>query len=66
MNSTNANQSANILNYYISQKTMKESILNKLEENITNVNLTSIHEDDDATDLKGEAACAGNACEINI
>ena len=34
MNSTNANQSANILNYYISQKTMKESILNKLEENI--------------------------------
>jgi len=37
-----------------------------LAEHITNVNLTNVYEDEDATDLKGEAACAGGACEINI
>jgi ribonucleoside-triphosphate reductase (thioredoxin) len=38
----------------------------KLSNNITDVDLTNVYEEDDMTDLKGEAACAGNACEINI
>ena len=31
---------------------------------LQSVNLTDILEEDDNTDLKGEAACAGGACEI--
>ena len=31
---------------------------------LENVDLTQIVEEDDNTDLKGEAACAGGACEI--
>ena len=37
-----------------------EAMMSALE----NVDLTKIVEDDDNTDLKGEAACAGGACEI--
>ena len=37
-----------------------EAMLSTLED----VDLTKIIEDDDNTDLKGEAACAGGACEI--
>ena len=37
-----------------------EAMLSALE----NVDLTQIVEEDDNTDLKGEAACAGGACEI--
>ena len=37
-----------------------EAMLSALE----NVDLTKIIEEDDNTDLKGEAACAGGACEI--
>ena len=37
-----------------------EAMLATLE----NVDLTKIVEEDDNTDLKGEAACAGGACEI--
>jgi len=37
-----------------------EAMLSTLE----NVDLTKIVEEDDNTDLKGEAACAGGACEI--
>jgi len=37
-----------------------EAMLSTLEE----VDLTKIIEEDDNTDLKGEAACAGGACEI--
>ena len=32
---------------------------------LASVDLTKIVEEDDNTDLKGEAACAGGACEIN-
>ena len=31
---------------------------------LMNINLSSIIENDDNTDLKGELACAGGACEI--
>jgi hypothetical protein len=31
---------------------------------LASVDLTKIVEEDDNTDLKGEAACAGGACEI--
>jgi len=36
----------------------------KMFENLTKVDLSSIIEEDDNTDLKGELACAGGACEI--
>jgi hypothetical protein len=31
---------------------------------LQNVNVATIEEDDDETDLSGELACAGGACEI--
>ena len=33
-------------------------------ETLTSVNLSNIIETEDETDLKGELACAGGACEI--
>jgi hypothetical protein len=33
-------------------------------ETLTNVDLSKVIELDDNTDLAGEAACAGGACEI--
>jgi ribonucleoside-diphosphate reductase alpha chain len=33
-------------------------------ENLNNIDLTTVIEIEDSTDLKGEAACAGGACEI--
>jgi ribonucleoside-diphosphate reductase alpha chain len=33
-------------------------------KHLTNIDLSNVVEMDDATDLKGEAACAGGACEI--
>ena len=39
----------------------------KYEEMMTSlesVDLTEIHETEDETDLKGELACAGGACEV--
>ena len=37
---------------------------NRLMETLTTVNLSNIIETEDETDLKGELACAGGACEI--
>lgn len=37
---------------------------NKLMKSLTEVDLTKIYEAEDNTDLKGELACAGGACEI--
>ena len=37
-----------------------EEMLSKLK----NIDLTKVVETDDATDLKGEAACAGGYCEV--
>ena len=31
---------------------------------LSNIDLSGVVEMDDATDLKGEAACAGGACEV--
>ena len=31
---------------------------------LQNVNVAAIEDDDDETDLSGELACAGGACEI--
>ena len=39
-----------------------EALLNSL----TNINLTLINEEEDNTDLKGEVACAGGACEVKF
>ena len=33
-------------------------------KHLTNIDLSNVVEMDDATDLKGEAACAGGACEV--
>ena len=41
-----------------------EEQFNELYQNLHNVDLTRVIEIEDATDLKGEAACAGGACEI--
>ena len=37
---------------------------NKMVETLKNINLARITEEQDNTDLKGEAACAGGVCEI--
>jgi ribonucleoside-diphosphate reductase alpha chain len=36
----------------------------KMLNSLVNVDLTSVVESEDNTDLKGELACAGGACEI--
>lgn len=36
----------------------------KLSANLHGIDLTQVFEEDDLTDLSGEAACAGGACEI--
>lgn len=36
----------------------------QMKENLTEIDLTKVIEDEDQTDLKGEAACAGASCEI--
>jgi ribonucleoside-diphosphate reductase alpha chain len=36
----------------------------KMVETLKNINLARITEEQDNTDLKGEAACAGGVCEI--
>ena len=41
-----------------------EEEYNRLMETLTTVNLSNIIETEDETDLKGELACAGGACEI--
>lgn len=41
-----------------------EATYNRLMYSLTAIDLNLIREDDDNTDLKGEAACAGGACEI--
>tara|TARA_B110000858_G_scaffold161839_1_gene186606 strand:- start:420 stop:2276 length:1857 start_codon:yes stop_codon:yes gene_type:complete len=41
-----------------------EDEYNRLMETLTTVNLSNIIETEDETDLKGELACAGGACEI--
>ena len=33
---------------------------------LTSIDLTQINEEEDNTDLKGEVACAGGACEIKF
>jgi hypothetical protein len=33
---------------------------------LTNIDLTKVTEEEDNTDLKGEVACAGGACEVNF
>jgi len=39
---------------------------NEMYNKLTDIDLTKIKESDDNTDLKGELACAGGSCEINI
>jgi ribonucleoside-triphosphate reductase len=38
----------------------------ELMKSLTEVNLDHIHEEEDKTDLSGEIACAGGACEIDF
>jgi hypothetical protein len=33
---------------------------------LTNIDLTKVTEEEDNTDLKGEVACAGGACEVKF
>ncbi len=41
-----------------------EERFNMLERSLNNIDLTKVIEAEDETDLSGEAACAGGACEI--
>ena len=41
-----------------------EERFNMLERSLNNIDLTGVIEAEDETDLSGEAACAGGACEI--
>ena len=41
-----------------------EEQYNELMKSLTNIDLSKVIEIEDITDLKGEAACAGGACEI--
>jgi ribonucleoside-triphosphate reductase (thioredoxin) len=41
-----------------------EEKYNELVQHLTSIDLSKVVELDDSTDLKGEAACAGGACEI--
>ena len=42
-----------------------EEVYNTMVESLGKVDLTKINELTDETDLKGELACAGGACEIS-
>ena len=42
----------------------EEATYDKMVETLKNINLARITEEQDNTDLKGEVACAGGACEI--
>jgi ribonucleoside-diphosphate reductase alpha chain len=41
-----------------------ESTYKKMEKHLSNIDLTMIKEITDETDLNGQVACAGGACEI--
>jgi len=43
-----------------------EEQFNEMYSKLTEVDLTKVTEADDNTDLKGELACAGGSCEVNI
>ena len=43
---------------------INEDLYNKMVKYLTRINLTAIKEETDETDLKGQVACAGGACEI--
>jgi len=45
---------------------IKEEKYHKMMESLTNVDLSKIVETEDNTDLSGELACAGGACEIDV
>ena len=42
----------------------EEATYDKMVETLKNINLARVTEEQDNTDLKGEAACAGGVCEI--
>ena len=41
-----------------------EEKYNEMMAHLTNIDLSKVIELEDVTDLKGEAACAGGACEV--
>ena len=41
-----------------------EETYSKMMESLKEVDLSKIREDEDNTDLKGEIACGGGACEV--
>ncbi len=45
-------------------ETITEEEYNELVLSLSNINLSEVYETEDNTDLKGELACAGGACEI--
>jgi ribonucleoside-diphosphate reductase alpha chain len=45
-------------------ETISKEEYEKLSKNLTGIDLTKVVEEEDNTDLKGELACAGGACEI--
>jgi len=47
-------------------QTITKQKYNSLIKSLTTVNLTKVKEEDDETNLSGEAACAGGTCEISL
>ena len=47
-------------------KVFTEEQFNDMYAKLTEIDLTKVIEADDNTDLKGELACAGGSCEVNI
>ena len=43
---------------------ISQSTYYRLEKTLSNINLTKIKENTDETDLNGEVACSGGACEV--
>lgn len=43
-----------------------EEIYNNMLSKLKNIDITEVLEDGDYTDLQGELACAGGACEVNF
>ena len=44
---------------------ISKSTYEYMMKSLTEIDLTNVHESEDNTDLSGELACAGGACEIN-
>jgi ribonucleoside-diphosphate reductase alpha chain len=47
-------------------QTITEEEYNEMAKNLHEIDLSNVIEEQDNTDLSGELACAGGACEVNF